>query len=69
MIVNVVEGQTWASQSDSSRFKIIKQIPMYGQEWVYYINEETGKEYSCRLENFVSRFSPELNNQYSKGKI
>ena len=68
MIVNVVEGQVWSSP-DSSRFRVIKQINMFGKEWVYYVNEETGKEYSCWLESFVSRFRPELNNQYSKGKM
>jgi hypothetical protein len=67
MIVNVVEGQLWSS-TDGSRFKVIKQVNMYGKEWVWYINEDTNKEYSCWLESFVSRFRPDLNNHYSKGK-
>jgi len=67
MIVNVVEGQVW-SAVDGTRFRVIKQINMYGKDWAYYVNEETGKEYSCWVESFVSRFRPHLNNQYNKGE-
>ena len=65
MIINVVEGQVW-SAVDGTRFRVIKQINMYGKEWAYYVNEKTGKEYSCWVESFISRFRPELNNQHNQ---
>ena len=34
-----------------------------GDTWVEYHNESTGQEYTCRLEAFLSRFTPIQNDQ------
>lgn len=44
--------------TDDKNFKVIGLELKDNDPWVTYTNTQTGQEYSCRQEAFLSRFSP-----------
>jgi hypothetical protein len=61
-MITITRQQTIDRFSDS-KGTIFKVIAKYNPNeendpWVKYKNESSGQEYSCRLEAFLSRFSP-----------
>lgn len=51
-------GQLWTT-ADAKQFKITDLTCQEDDAWVAYTNSQTGQEYTCRLEAFRSRFSPQ----------
>lgn len=60
----VKSGSIWGG-SDGRRFRVIDVVAVEGHTWVHYRNDNGYKpvneikEYSCYIESFVTRFTPQ----------
>ena len=57
------DGSKWVGHNGHAVFRVLHTIEMDdGHVWVHYRdNDNGGKEYSCYLESFLSRFSETVN--------
>ena len=63
--MTVKVGSVWAG-SEGRKFRVLSVVELEGHTWVHY-REDRGnkvpviecKEYSCYLESFMARFSPQ----------
>ena len=53
-------GQLWISP-EHRQFKITDLMVEEDDAWVAYSNVQTNQEYTCRLEAFRHRFTPQVN--------
>ena len=60
----IKEGTKWRTSSDK-QFVVLHVIEQDGHTWVHYRDEKNlpsesaPREYSCYVESFLSRFSPQ----------
>jgi hypothetical protein len=45
---------------DNKTFEVIEQYDQADDAWIRYKNQTTLEEYTCRLEAFLTRFSPKV---------
>lgn len=53
-------GQLWTAP-DHRQFRITDLMVQEDDAWVAYTNTQTQQEYTCRLEAFRQRFTPQVN--------
>jgi hypothetical protein len=58
--MKIESGQIWTT-IDRKEFRVIDVVDVGSNTWVHYIDNETGREYSCYKESFEARFTPILN--------
>jgi len=63
--MTVKVGSVWAS-SEGQKFRVLSVVELEGHTWVHYRQDQgikvpviECKEYSCYLESFMARFSPQ----------
>lgn len=56
-------GSRWIG-NEGNVFIVISNAEVDGNRWVHYRNDQTGQEYSCFEESFVSRFRENANHAY-----
>jgi len=58
----IKEGTRW-SGTDRKTFLVLHEVEVDGHVWVHYRDEQSDnpREYSCYKESFLSRFTPDAN--------
>jgi hypothetical protein len=58
--MTVEKDQVWSTR-DQNEFLVLEVVDIEDHTWVHYRNIKTGQEYSCYVESFKQRFTPEIN--------
>lgn len=61
MINKIKIGSRWSSIDRT--FKVIGLEQRDGEDWVFFVNENTKDEFSCLVGAFIARYSQILNDQ------